>query len=192
MYSVVLMAALSTSAAEPGCHWRCGCSGYYSCYGCSGCYGCYGCYGCHGTVMYGCYGCHGCSGCYGCYGCYSVYAPVIMPAQPAAPATKPEAVPPPKKEVKLENQARLIVSVPKDAKLFIDDQLMKATSDRRVFRTPTLDKDQTYYYVLRAEVVRDGKTLSETKQVIVKAGSEISASFSELQNSATATASADR
>ena len=46
MYSIVLMAALSTSAAEPGFGWRhgcCGCSGYS--HGCGGCYGCGGGYG---------------------------------------------------------------------------------------------------------------------------------------------------
>src|SRR5262249_60878101 len=53
MYSIVLMAALTTTADVPSCGHRCGCCGYTA-----GCYGCYG----------GCYGCYG--GCYGCYGCY--------------------------------------------------------------------------------------------------------------------------
>lgn len=103
MYSVVLMAALTTTAPAPefghrchgcsgglfshGCHgggWGChGCSG--SGWGCNGCYGSgYGCYGCYGSAWggYGAwgpayggwnYGAFYCSGCYGCYGGYSGY-----------------------------------------------------------------------------------------------------------------------
>jgi uncharacterized protein (TIGR03000 family) len=87
MYSVVLMAALTTSPAVPefgrrgrGC-WGgsscCGCYGGGYGYGCSGGgYGCsgggYGCSGCWGGYGYGCWG--GGGGCYGypayvSYGC---------------------------------------------------------------------------------------------------------------------------
>lgn len=77
MYSLVLMAALTTGGEMPafghrgcgGCHGCCGCCG--GCYGCHGCYGggCYGCHGCHGCYGGGC--CGGCWGCYGgCWGCY--------------------------------------------------------------------------------------------------------------------------
>jgi uncharacterized protein (TIGR03000 family) len=77
MYSIVLMAAMTTGAEVPDlggrrCH---GCSG--GCYG--GCYGGWGCYGGGCSGGWGCYGggCHGgrrnrCSGGWGCYGggCY--------------------------------------------------------------------------------------------------------------------------
>lgn len=112
MYSVVLMAAMVTTAAEPawgrGC---CPCSGYsgyagYSCYAGYGGYGCYGCYGGGCTIQGygaagGCYGYHGgcyggwgvysgdpnylggCTGCYGCYGGYACYGvPVPFPPTP--------------------------------------------------------------------------------------------------------------
>src|SRR5437764_116692 len=96
MYSVVLMAALTTTAAEAPACW--GCRGYSACYGCSGCYGggyggCYGCwggcwgscYGGYGSHWVSSYGCHGCYGCYGCYGCNG-YAPVMVaPTMPVAP-----------------------------------------------------------------------------------------------------------
>ena len=119
MYSVVLMAAMVTTATEPGWgrHGCCGCSGYsgYSCYsGCS-CYGCSGCYGCGYAVQGygfagGCYGYHGgcyggwgiyagdpyylggCTGCYGCYGGYSCYGlPLPIPPQP--PVINPNPAP---------------------------------------------------------------------------------------------------
>src|SRR5437588_6103303 len=76
MYSMVVMAALTTGTSAPECcgffrnmfccHTRSSCNS--SCYGCTGCYGCNGCYG--GAVYYGCSGCQGgYGGCYGgCYG----------------------------------------------------------------------------------------------------------------------------
>jgi uncharacterized protein (TIGR03000 family) len=97
----------------------------------------------------------------------------------------------PKKDDKkgaLDSQARVIVELPADARLYVDDQLMKTTSARRVFSTPTLEKGQTYYYILRAEVMRDGKTQTDTRRVLVRAGQEIKASFSDLDGVASAPA----
>lgn len=207
MYSLVLMAAMTTSPATPACHW--GCKACSSCYGCWGCYGCGGCWG----YSYGCYGCAGCYGCYGggygyygCYGCYggacyglSTYGPVYTApgtttTPPATGPAAPEKVPAPKPEKTgaAPSQAKLIVQLPTDAKLYIDDHLMKTTSGQRVFRTPQLEKEQAYYYILRAEYVRDGKTQTATKRVIVRAGQEIRASFDELKTPAEMTASAGR
>lgn len=195
-----------------GC-WGCcgGCYGgcYGGCHGCSGCWGCCG--GCWGgySSCYGCYGCYGCHGCWGCGGCYGGYsgAPVVIepgsghmesaPAEGEAPAEK---VKPPKKEPKKDAQgaapsprARVIVSLPADAKLYVNDQLMRSTSARRVFRTPELDSAQTYYYVMRAEILRDGKTVSQTRRVTVRPGAVIEASFGELGRDADpAVASTDR
>ena len=188
-----------------GCSGGYGCSGWYNgCYGCSGgaCSGGYGfgCYGSYGSGWYfgaSCYG-TGCSGagCSGAYmsGCYGgcggavsapmqVSPPAGTPSTPAPGGTTPEPVPAPKKEANKTaalDQTRLIVTLPADAKLYVDDKLTQATSDRRVFNAPALDEGQTYYYILRAEVVRDGKTQSETKRVLLHAGDVIETSFSEL------------
>ena len=94
MYSIVLMAALTTGTEATAWNGGCrGCNGGCYGYAASSCYGCYGGYsgcwggrrGCFGG-RYGCYGGYGCwgngcagyySGCYGgcwgggsCYGCY--------------------------------------------------------------------------------------------------------------------------
>jgi uncharacterized protein (TIGR03000 family) len=82
------------------------------------------------------------------------------------------------KEVSISTRARLIVKVPAGAKLYIDDHLMRSASTKRVFRTPSLEAGQLYYYILRVEVERDGKTISQTKRVLVRAGQQVSASFS--------------
>jgi uncharacterized protein (TIGR03000 family) len=77
------------------------------------------------------------------------------------------------------NRARLIVEVPEDAKLYIDDQLMKTTSARRNFSTPDLEPGQTYYYMLRVEVTRDNTRHSETRRVLIRPGQEAKATFTE-------------
>ncbi|HLN32660.1 MAG TPA: TIGR03000 domain-containing protein [Gemmataceae bacterium] len=227
MYSVVLMAALTTGAGSPawcfgsnschgcwsschGCWSSCsgcwgGCHGSYGC--CGGCYGCWNsCHGywaCHGCyASYGCcggcygYG-HGCHGCYGysCYGsCYGCCGGVIYAPPAAPPSAKPmEQAPPPKKTTQAGSgsaQARVTINLPADATLFVDDQPMKATSATRVFRTPQLEADATYYYVLRAEVTRDGQKQSEEKRILVRAGESVRASFTELDSIATARAQA--
>jgi uncharacterized protein (TIGR03000 family) len=214
MYSLVLMTALTTGTAAPAWgHRCCGCSGYvgcscYGCYGgyggwgchgcrgwaCHGCHGCYGGYGCYGCYGYGCYG--GCIGCYGCYGgwsCYgghgcTCYGQIIIVPEKKAPEQGPE----PKKKKKTgdgdETRARLIVQLPADAKLFIDGNLMNSTSQKRTFITPVLQPDQAYFYDLRAEVVRDGRTIASTQRVILRPGQAIQASFASLGATATAQA----
>jgi uncharacterized protein (TIGR03000 family) len=214
MYSIVLMAALTGGSAAPDWHHRsCGCHGCYGysgCHGCHGCWGgygfhgCWGCYGCYGG--YGCYGCYGCWGGYGCYGgmacygacfggCYGAYGGYgVQVAPPGAPMQKPaEEAPAPKKEKdkgETSVRARLIINVPAEAKLFIDDLPMKSDSARRSFVTPTLRPGQTYFYDVRAEIVRDGQTVSETQRVILRPGDTVQASFPQLERPAATTASA--
>ncbi len=209
MYSVVLMAALTTGAETPswGCHgcwgrWGCrggvGCNGCYGgCYGgcCGGCYGGSGCNGCWGGYRtYGWYGCYGCSGgCYGCNGCVGngCKGGVVRPVPPRGGYAEPVPAPADKKpadkkkdstpkESSVNNQAKLIVELPAEARLFIDNKSMQATGNRRVFATPSLEPGRKYYYVLRVEVIRDGQPLSDTKQVVFQAGDEIQASFANL------------
>ena len=95
-----------------------------------------------------------------------------------------EQVPPPKPKENTTttslDRARLIVELPADAKLYVDDQPMQTSSSRREFKTPVLEQGQTYYYVLRAEVVRNGKAVTETKRVVVQAGDVVRAAFSQL------------
>jgi uncharacterized protein (TIGR03000 family) len=197
-----------------GCHGCYGCCGgcyggcYGSCYG--GCYGYGGGWG-YGGGCWGCwggYGCNGCwGGCYGCYGCYgghgySDYAPggvggTYAPGGVGAPGVAPggDVLPRPKeekdkdkdnnKESMAPNRARLIVELPADAKLYVDDRPVKASSPRRTFHTPELELGQAYYYDLRAEVVRDGKPVTETRRVIVRAGAVIRADFSALDTPVT-------
>jgi uncharacterized protein (TIGR03000 family) len=210
MYSVVLMAALTAGTTTPTWGWGGGGHGggrgghgarvSFESYG--GCYGCFRGYG-YGGNAYSSYGSsrgygysgsgYGCSGA-GCHGCGGgdVHAPAPGSQPAAAPGgPAPEPVPAPKKEDKQSaapHQASLIVDLPANAKLYVDDQLTRTTSERRVFNSPQLEEGQTYYYILRVEVVRDGKSQSATKRVFFHAGDVIQTSFLNLESLATAQA----
>ena len=66
--------------------------------------------------------------------------------------------------------AELVVRVPADARLFVDDQAMRTTGTVRCYRSPELAASATYEYELRAEITRDGQTTTQTKLVRVTAG----------------------
>lgn len=226
MYSIVLMAALTTAPTTQAWH-RGGCHGCHGCYGTRGyvgtaCYYSYGCYGCHGSGCYGCYGapwygggytsgsygypvsvCHGCYGCYGGWSCYG-YPTQQAPVESAPPSTTPDKGPAPKAGKTFEEaplpkvktgseeqaRARVIVDLPADAKLYVDGQLMNTSSTRRMFQTPNLAPGQLYYYELKAEVIRDGQTITANQRVIIRPGQAASASFADLGVRRDATAQA--
>ncbi|MCI0642031.1 MAG: TIGR03000 domain-containing protein [Gemmataceae bacterium] len=172
---------------------------------CSGCFGCHGCYGWGHFAGYGhpsfnvytlnYFGCYGCYGCYGGWACYGAplahhgWIPDTQGKDPERKSTEPEVTPAPKeKKKKLDTQARVIVEVPADAKLFIDDQPTIATSTRRVFHTPDLSADRTYFYDLKAEVVRNGQTIVRTQRVMLRAGQDTVATFAGMDNPGVRTA----
>ena len=190
-----------------------------SCYGCYGA-GSYGCYGCYGAPWYGgsyTSGSYGhvngivpawqCNGCYGCYGGWSCYgypteygrietAPPSNTTPDKGTTTKPgktfEEAPLPKEKKGKEEQARakVIVDLPADAKLYVDGQLMISSSARRVFQTPNLEAGQAYFYDLKAEVIRDGQTITSNQRVILRPGQAATASFADLGQRRDATAQA--
>ena len=170
-----------------GCHGGSGCNGG----GCHGGYGCNG-GGCHGGGLFhrGGHGCHGCNGgCYGGYGCNGgCHGAAVGCAGGAgcagcegapAPAPAPMPAPAPDKkktksgeEANLSAPATVIVSLPAEATLKVDDYLTTSKSATRLFVTPALTRGQEFSYTLTGEIVRDGKPVVATKQVTVRAGEE--------------------
>lgn len=69
--------------------------------------------------------------------------------------------------------AKILVNLPADAKLFVDDFATKSTTAARTFATPELAAGAMFTYTLKAEIVRDGKTLTTSEKIAVKAGDEI-------------------
>jgi uncharacterized protein (TIGR03000 family) len=70
------------------------------------------------------------------------------------------------------NTATIYVTLPAEAKLTIDGRPTASTSESRVFETPSLTPGKTFHYVLKATVVRDGKTDTVTEKVAVRAGED--------------------
>jgi uncharacterized protein (TIGR03000 family) len=162
------------------------------CGGCCGGYGCgggYGCCGGWGGCCGGGYGC--CGGGYGCCGggygyCGGGYACAggcacdgAVPVAPGGGGTIREGAPKEKgkgdkgdKGTMAPAPATIIVSLPADATLSIDDAVTSSTSDRRVFVSPELNPGREYHYTLKAEWNRDGKAVVVTKEVAVSAGNE--------------------
>jgi uncharacterized protein (TIGR03000 family) len=68
------------------------------------------------------------------------------------------------------NTAKVVVTLPADAKLTFDGHQNTTSSDRREFVSPTLTPDMDYHYTVKAEVIRDGKPVVKTESVTVRAG----------------------
>jgi uncharacterized protein (TIGR03000 family) len=199
MYSVVLMTALTAGSVTPDWH-HCG---YHFGWG-GGCSACSG--GYYGGGYEGC----------GCWGGYSSWSYCNMPPpNPGYPggfgvamggATGPTAAPgngaadeeldKPKtkkkngKQTMVPTGAKLLIELPANAKLFIDDTPVKAAADVQTFHTPLLEPGRDYFYSVRIELMRDGQPLSQTRQIIVRAGQVARADFKDLESETLRTAQA--
>jgi uncharacterized protein (TIGR03000 family) len=76
--------------------------------------------------------------------------------------------------------ARLTIELPADAKLYVDGVLTTGEGSTRNFHTPDLPNGQSFYYDLKAVLMIDGKTVTDTKTVIVKSGDALSEEFPKL------------
>ena len=68
--------------------------------------------------------------------------------------------------------ATLIVTLPADATVYIDDYRTVSASAERVYHTPPLQAGKTFSYTLKAEVMRAGKVVAVSREVDVRAGQE--------------------
>jgi uncharacterized protein (TIGR03000 family) len=102
----------------------------------------------------------------------------VVPA-PGAPGNIPIGPPPRAAEtVTPPNQATVVVTLPADARLYVENQLMNLTGAVRVFRTPPLS-GKTNKYTLRMEVERGGRMVDETKEVELEPGKTSRVHFAE-------------
>ncbi len=194
MYSLMLAAALTTSGAAPDCCWIGGC----------GPCGWYGWYGCGVPWAYPPW--YGTWGYYPYYYPYYGYPAWAVPAVQvvAVPQPPPPPAPPDAREKALREEverlrqqlrqlqeakprpketaapARLVVKLPADARLFVDNDPCPLTSATRSFNTPELRPGVTYQYTIRAEVARQGRTVAQSRRVIVRAGEETVVEFGAM------------
>lgn len=78
-------------------------------------------------------------------------------------------------------RAQVTVTLPADAKLYVDGHLTQLTSAVRQFHTPILQPATDYVYTFRIEYDRNGPQ-SEEKRVIVRAGKITQIEFVEKPN----------
>jgi uncharacterized protein (TIGR03000 family) len=172
---VVLLTALTTGGAPdqgwPGAGWAAGpaWAGAYAPYG-------------HGVTYYGiaggytnCWG--GCSGFYAMAG-YAAVTP--LPALPTPDVRRDGAEMKGERRAPEASRARVVVELPADARLLIDDRPTRQSGGVRVFETPALEAGQEYYYVLRAEVTRDGQKVAQERRVLLRPGAAVRASFGDM------------
>lgn len=79
-------------------------------------------------------------------------------------------------------KASVVVRVPANAKVFIDNYPMKSTSTERVFTTPALQPGESYFYTIRVVVEKDGKEFEEVRRVSVRAGETSRLAFENLND----------
>ncbi len=194
MYSMVLMAALTTGTDMPDWGRRGGCCGCYGGWGWGGCYGCYGGYGWGGC--YGCYGGYGWGGRWGGWGGWGGWGYVFAPVAPAyiAPTvvvsnTLPAANSATRSMYYNPNadgtRATVIVHLPEKATLTVDGKPTSSTSSIRRFYSPPLERGQSYHYTFTARMERDGKVVTADQRVELKAGDrrEITISLPDVDQS---------
>ena len=76
-----------------------------------------------------------------------------------------------------ENSAVLTVWVPYDAKVTVNGRLTKSVGSRRQFVSFGLQSGLSYKYVVKAEVVREGQTVEDTRTINLTAGQIDSVAF---------------
>jgi len=132
-------------------------------------------------------------------------SPTPAPPQAPTPAKKPEApasplelnpqvtpAPSPLKTTatSAEQSGVLTVWVPFDAKVTINGQETRSTGSRRQFVSYDLKPGLSYRYVVKAQVIRNGQLVEDTKTVTMMAGDVTAVAFGFNANPAEQVAAA--
>ncbi len=166
-----------------GYRWR---HHHYAYYGGWGSYGCYG--GSYGGCWGGSYGCcggsyvvasGGCCGTYGSYGSGDVYySPSVVPE--SSPMVPDEPAPadaqgtdqplPDQQTLRSNRDAMLTVSLPANARVFVNGATTRSTGTTRRYVSRNLNPGYAYTYEVRAEMEIDGQRMERTETVKMRAG----------------------
>lgn len=98
--------------------------------------------------------------------------PSVMPDEPAPLPTTATA---PTME-----RATLLIRVPAGATLTVDGRKIEASSAETTFRTPPLPAGREFSYLLKAEILRDGRPESLTQKVTFRAGERLTVDFGSM------------
>jgi uncharacterized protein (TIGR03000 family) len=101
--------------------------------------------------------------------------PSTAPAIPVDPTAPP--VPGTQETSIRRADGLLAVSVPQDAKIYVNGSATSSTGTDRQYVSRDLDRGFNYTYEVKAEVVRDGKTIEQVKTVNLRAGQTADLAF---------------
>lgn len=106
--------------------------------------------------------------------------PSAVPATPPAAAPAPGSAPAPAPGTSTSTTSvdgLLAVSVPQDAKIYVNGQATSSTGEARQYVSRNLQPGFNYSYEVRAEVVRDGRTVEQVKKIDLRAGETANLAF---------------
>jgi len=114
------------------------------------------------------------------------YGSLSTGASGTTPPTMTAPTPPGSDNSSKPRGVNLTFTLPAEAKLFVDGRLTPGTGTERAFHTPPLAPGK-YFYDVKAELVINGKTITEEKRVVVESGVNLSESFPKLLAAASQT-----
>lgn len=106
--------------------------------------------------------------------------PSAVPAMPpaAAPGGVPAPAPAPGTSTSTTTvDGLLAVNVPQDAKIYVNGQATSSTGEARQYVSRNLQPGFNYSYEVRAEVVREGRTVEQVKKIDLRAGETANLAF---------------
>jgi uncharacterized protein (TIGR03000 family) len=83
-------------------------------------------------------------------------------------------------EARRNGTATVIVKAPADVKMTVNGQATALRGTSEEFLTPELKAGHVYSYVFKIEAIRDGKPVTRTQRVVVRAGQKSEVDFSDL------------
>jgi uncharacterized protein (TIGR03000 family) len=101
---------------------------------------------------------------------------------PAAEVPAMPTLPAPTQEVHVGSPATVVVKAPTDVRLTVNGQPTTLRGTQETFSSPNLEPGRSYSYLFKAEAVRDGKTVSLTRRVVVRAGQEARVDLTNLES----------
>lgn len=100
--------------------------------------------------------------------------PSVLPVEPAPlPAVAAPAA---------TERATLMIRIPAGATLYVDGRKAGTAGAETSFRTPPLPAGREFSYMLKAEILRDGRPESLTQKVSFRAGERITVDFGSMGN----------
>lgn len=106
----------------------------------------------------------------------SVEPAKIAPVKPVAPVVPTNDIP----SGPATDRATITVKLPPGATLYVDERKSPSAEPVRSFSTPPLPTGREYAYLLKAEVMRDGRPETFTQKVPFRAGERVVVDFTSL------------